>query len=51
MISKRDREAPELPDDAPKRVTTQHAAVIETEKVKGFHPEPDAGKEIGRAHV
>jgi hypothetical protein len=29
----------ELHDDAPKRVTTRHAAIVETE-VKGFHPEP-----------
>jgi hypothetical protein len=31
----------ELHDDAPKKVTTQRAAIIETE-VKGFHPELNA---------
>jgi hypothetical protein len=30
---------PKLRDDAPKRVTTQHAAAVETATVKGFHPE------------
>jgi hypothetical protein len=30
---------PELHDDAPKRVTKQHTAIIETEMVKTFHPE------------
>jgi hypothetical protein len=36
---KRDRVEPEL-HDAPKRVTTHFAAVVETAKVMGFHPEP-----------
>jgi hypothetical protein len=36
----RDRGRPELHNDALNRVTTQCAAVIETEKIKGFHPEP-----------
>jgi hypothetical protein len=29
---------PKLRDNAPKRVTTQRAAAIETATVKGFHP-------------
>jgi hypothetical protein len=31
---------PELHDDAPKKVTTHRAVVIEITMVKGFHPEP-----------
>jgi hypothetical protein len=37
---KRDRVEPGLHNDAPKRVTTYCATVVETPKVKGFHPEP-----------
>jgi hypothetical protein len=35
----RDKEVPELHDDALKRATTQHAAVVETKTTKGFHLE------------
>jgi hypothetical protein len=40
MTTKRDQEVLELHDNALKRVTMQRAAVVETETVKGFHPEP-----------
>lgn len=43
MIIKRGREVLELHDNAPKRVTTHHAAVIEIEMIKGFHLEPGHG--------
>jgi hypothetical protein len=36
----RNRGRPELHNDASKKVTTQRAAVTETEAVKSFHPEP-----------
>lgn len=41
MTTCHDRREPELHDDAPRRVTTQCAAAVETEgTVKDFHPEP-----------
>ena len=40
MSKKCNRKAPRPHDDAPKRVTTQYAVVVETEDTaKGFHPE------------
>ena len=41
---RQDREVLKLHDDAPKEVTTLHTAIIETEKVKGFHPTHWSGK-------
>jgi hypothetical protein len=38
------QEVPELHNNAPKRVTTPRAAVVETETVKGFHPEARRGE-------
>jgi hypothetical protein len=39
-----DRGKPKLHDYALKRVMTHHAAVVETEMVKGFRPEPYVDK-------
>ena len=39
----RNQGEPELHNDAPKRATSPRTAVIETEMVKGFHPEPYRG--------
>jgi hypothetical protein len=44
MTANRDREKPKLHDDTPKRVTTHHAAVVET-KGQRFSPQSlDAGR-------